>query len=454
MISKKIKELEMKKVLVFVLGISTGLLYASETQSVGGDIPSITIDESKIPNIDNRSLNNILSTRYSDGRDDTDDIRESFVVGDLSTVKSKYQISDVLKSLEIKHEKLKGANFNAVYLAKDRHKNVFLTNKQYFELLKTIDIYAFVPMFNRYTRLNYSIKKVHSSCSVIYYIGSYADNIVRDTHNVNFVIMSKKNKVVTVSNISSSCENQNAFLYYKNYNTFSNEENIHFDLDIFEVINLYKKLLKWNVKIDYFREELLSMFEEKARYINNFDFESAFADLKSGVTYHVLRDIEKDLRYIKDGKSSSDSESDIKENQTFSSYNLKDGKNYSSLDGEPLTNVLREMLVIEGQKYNIDNKYSNMIIVKNVVTGISGVFTFKDLKRLVAQTTRYRIMVVKNKYVRDANKEVVVFPKRGVSSQALHYLDKAEEEVLIGMDKGFSKKAFIDDVNDIKKGFL
>jgi len=341
--------------------------------------------------------------------------------------------------LKIKEQKQKMRNLdnNTLYLPKNKALVVQLTVNQYQYLLNTLSMQSFIQKLNDITNLNLTSKIIYSSNKAkIIYVGNYTNAILDSISPVEYVrLVNGTGRCISGIRCSSF---EKAFNYFINFN--GQKSFRRFNLSSIQIMNLYIKLLRWNVNISSFNSLLLNMFQSKTQYLNNFNFKKAFYALKFKPSFTVANKIKNSLLKIKNKYT-------------------KDNRNNIQIKGfvynrpEKASAILLHISKIVGHKYILNNQYSINPTIPAPFSNKIRIKNFKDFKRYLKNNTKYSIKVMSNNYIINAPKIVVIYKQMDMKHQALHYLNLAIKEATFNKNKDFAKKAFINSIESIKREY-
>lgn len=423
---------KISKVLVMLL-LGTISLSAENTVVDINNINDIVVEEDKLPDIDKKKLQEILGTKAKLSLSELIAYEKSKMKkNSIGSYKYTVSFDSLLKAVEKRH-RLYGLDASIIYLAKDRMFTVHLTKEQYASLLNTLNIQAFIQKFNNYTGTNFTSKVIYNSKNEkIIYIGDYANAILNDVPLVEYIMVAEKTGAFRPNQNCSEFEK--AFYFFKNFH--GKTSSTKFNLTPIEIMELYIKLFRWHINIATFNNILLDMFQEKSQYINNFNFEQAFYDLKKNPSFTVANRIKEDLVKIK--TEYSDEEVDVRK------------KSFIYDEPKRISEILEDISAVEGSEYTLNKRYCNDTIIPVLISNDVIIKSFLDFKNYLKKATKYDIEITKNKYILSAEKTVVLYQQRDIRHQALHYLDEAISEVIKSEKQNFSTKAFVEDIESIK----
>ncbi len=426
-IAKK-RIIKMKKTTGIALGtfLLSSLCLAVEVtpQDRAKDIPSIT----------NSELAQLMSKDSSHKLKQTTSYEDKLIKN--KGKRFDYSLDRILHSIENKHNRnLRNKIF--IILA-DKDVDIFVTQKQYNTLLKHTRIGSFLIDLNKFSKMNFSSKTIKQSGKrKIVYIKRISDNIIDEQPTPNFVLLTRANSFyANHNNVINTCKDfERAFLYFKKYKGKSSAVN-NFNLSPVEVMNLYIKLARWNVDLKTVNDDLLLLFSKRAQYIKNFNFQLAFKDLKNNPSFTIATKIKQSLLKARDYKE---------EKATHEKF----------IYSEPmyLSKILQKLSKVDNSDYSIDLSYSPDIVIPLKINRIVTMKSIYDLQTYMDRATRYKIEIITNKYIKNADKKIVVIMQRDVRYQALHFLNSAIQEAKKAVNPNFSKQAFIDDIKKIKKDY-
>lgn len=409
----------------------TKLAFAVEVTPLdrANKIPSITESEIAI-------LSKSKNTKIQDG---------TAVTYEDKLIKSKlkkydYKLATLLKTLEDNHNKF---DKEKVFIVPQKqNEKIFITEKQYSDLSQERDIKDFIRKLNSYTNMTFTTKELCSADGnkKIIYVVDITRGQIPDQIPVDYVLLEKTKDFYRNNNmLNEDCDDfQKAFDYFRTHQGYSNKK-LDFNLDAIELMSLYIKLARWNVDLGSVNPKLLELFAGKAQYIKNFDFDKAFMDLKYDPSYTVANNIKKDLLELKHGFTYDASE---KEKSLF-------------VYKEPmyLSSILKEVSLVDGSKYYLDSFFSRDVTIPLPIGKVVTIKSIDDLKKYLHDATKYEIKIETHKYLKHADKKVLLVLQRDVRHQALHYLDSAIADIRKVDVDTLAKEALIDDIKAVKKEY-
>jgi len=354
--------------------------------------------------------------------------------------KFDYQLSTLLKTLEDNHNR--HSKDKVFIIPQNQNEKVFITAEQFSLLKREDDVKEFIHKLNSFTNMTFKTKELCSADGnkKIIYVLDITSGEINDQIPVSYVFLEKTQDFYRNNNmLNEDCNDfQIAFDYFRTHQGYSNKK-INFNLDAIQIMELYIKLARWNVDLKSVNPKLLELFAEKAQYIENFDFEKAFAELKKNPSYTVAKEIRDDLI-------------SLKSNVSYSS--MKREKD-SFVYAEPmlLSGILEEVALIDGALYKIDDFFSRDVVIPLPIGKVVTIKSIEDLQSYLHDATSYELKIQTHKYLKHAKKKVVVVFQRDIRHQALHYLDAAIADIKKVDVDTLAKDALVDDIKAVKKEF-
>lgn len=363
-------------------------------------------------------------------------IRDSSYKGSFEAEKSSFTLKNLLSDLEeVQQERDSKLNIASAssYIAKDGNMKLRLSIDEYNQVIKAYSIDIALDLINKFTGLNLSYKlNTLANNAKVLNIGVWTEY---DIYNyVKYVTLEPKEQT---SYLYGSSDINRAFFYFKTFDVQFNKD-VHFNLNIDDTLELYKRLVLWRIDKDFYNEALAFNLTNITSEYQNFNSKKMFKDLLENPTVNKLNEVKSNYDYMKSNNSSK--------------------MNLSIEEGESLESIILSLNRYNEMNYlNTDN-----IELKNLKIQLpkkSMIYSFSDLEKysfIDKETYRtYKIKAINNNYLKNSSKDFVVYSKKGDSKQeALRYLNKALEESKTIKSEHFTYDLFKDDIESIKKGLL
>ncbi|KAB7891287.1 hypothetical protein [Poseidonibacter ostreae] len=368
--------------------------------------------------IDKRKNNEIKDKSYTSKFDEK---KSSFtLVGLLNEIEAKQQ----LRSRNL-HQ-----HFSSSYIAKDTSMTINLSADEYDRVVKAYTIENALSLINNFTglELSYKLNSVSADTKVLS-VGVWTKY---DKYNqVKYVTLEPKKQTSYLYGINA---NEKAFFYFKNYKTQYNKD-VHFNLDIEELVDLYKKLIAWKIDKKFYNNTLAFQLSNAVSDKQNFNSNKVYQDLLTNPTIATLDEINE----IYDTSSANDKPRTyitVRNNNTLKEIvdmlNKNNEVNYIDIDSIKLDN-----LTISTPENIIVRSFSDL-----------EKFTFLDKKTLL----NYRVKTLNNKYLIDSDKDFILYAdKNNAKQEALRFLESSLSSARKIKNTNFTYDVFEQDIESLKR---
>jgi len=420
------KAIKSVAILLLLSSLSSYAIEITE-QDRANKIPSITHEE-MVALSQHKGNNSIINQTYYDEVIVPYSYKEEYILGNLA---KKLQ-----KNYNTTHS-------NKIYvLTQNDNQKVFLSQGQKAELNRSRNVDKFINELNKYSNMSFFYNRIHKHSGYdIIYIKTLQSSNMNVMPKIHYTLLEPTKRFFNNHNdIKLKCsEFERAFEYFRTHHT-QTDKTFHFNLSAIEVMSLYIKLARWNVDLDAVNESLLKLFAKKAQYINNFNFNKAFEDLRLNPSYTTAFEIKTNLQNLESHYAND------KPRKTSGTYCYEEERK--------LSDILKSISSVATSNYVLNEKYGKDIIIPLPADRIVTVKNIQDFNDYLIKNTPYKLIITKNKYIKSATKEVVIVMQRSKKNQFVHYINEAIKVTEKFQNQDFSKEALIDDLKRLTKGDL
>ena len=404
------KRKKMKILLIFAL-LTCNISFAGTIRPIADE---------RIPSIDGKVLNDIVNnTKYN---------AENFSIlflDEENKIKKSYVLDDLIRNIN-------RDNKDDIFIAKDKNFTIFLTKEEFYMLDGIKDIDVFVDTLNDISNANFETETMFVAGKRIVTVGNFPKSALETGKTVKYVLLIPKKH-------EEQTELNRAFLHFSSYELRPNKSKT-FNLSALEVLELYSRLIKWQIDIAPMNSIILSMFKAKAHHLDNFLYTNAYNDLKEKLSLAVVEDIKESILYVKTTPKYSEFNDEV-------------------VDFQFATARFSEFLKhFQNEKLSLHNSSDNPIVTikkdklcKPIVVAdlINCVITGQD------KGVFYKAEVITNRYVRSGKKEVVLSQVMTRRLQVEYLLSKAISVAnkLKIVNSTFSSEALKSELIRLKKDF-